>query len=314
MTLRELWTRARAVGDSLSERRTFGVAAEMSFWLFCALVPLVFSTITLAAMLAPGGDLASLFRIVPPEARQLVARELSVVLERHTTPSVTAVLLAFWLASSGVHAIFDGFEVQLGVTSKWRTKRLKALAGVAGLSIGALVVALVWREIVKHAGETIGLTIAAIVASAAVLYAIVAGLYWLGTPPGAARELPRAPGTLAVVALFGVASVGYRAYLVTFGNGSALLAGTAVVVVTLTALYLFSIALLLGLAINQRVAEWHAHRRTASKLHDRGAFAPPMAQFGVDRVGTADASTHGVNASQGDQHDERDRERSREDG
>ncbi len=272
MTLRELGQRARAFGDALSERRTFGVAAEMSFWLFCALLPLVFSTVALAVVLAPGGNLAAFFRVVPPETRELVARELGVVLDRNPTPSIPALLLAFWLASSGVHAIFDGFEAQLAATTKWRTKRLKAIAGVVALSTSGVGIAFVWRAIAKVAGaESPALTVVGWVASAAVLYALVAGLYWLGTPKGLRAELPRAPGTLAVVAIFGVASVGYRGYLRAFGDGSTYLAGTAVVVVTLTALYLFSLALLLGLAINQRIAAWRDERAATAELVARAA-------------------------------------------
>jgi uncharacterized BrkB/YihY/UPF0761 family membrane protein len=57
-----------------------------------------------------------------------------------------------------------------------------------------------------------------------------------------------------VVFLVGAVGFGYRSYLATVGDGSVYQAGLSVVVITLTALFLFSVALLLGLAVNLEIA------------------------------------------------------------
>jgi predicted PurR-regulated permease PerM len=87
-----------------------------------------------------------------------------------------------------------------------------------------------------------------------VLCGLTAGLYRLGVPRSARHHVVLLPGTLAVVFLIGILGFGYRTYLATLGDGSVYQAGLSVVVVTLTALFLFSLAMLLGLAINQQIA------------------------------------------------------------
>ncbi|CAN5717749.1 hypothetical protein BH09MYX1_BH09MYX1_00190 [soil metagenome] len=236
---------------AMDERRTFGVAAEMSFWLFCALLPLAFSIVAFVALASgPTVSFSSLFAAVPPETRALVARELQAIAEKNQTPSVVSILIAVWLGSSGIHAVFDGFEAQLGMSTKWLHKRVRALVGCGGLVAGALVVTLLWTFIGKHVSG-VPMTIVGYVASAGVLYLIVAGLYLLGIPRPLRATLPRAPGTVVVIGAVVLVGVGYRTYLYAFGDGSAYQAGLSVIVVTLTAMYLFSVSLLVGLAVNQ---------------------------------------------------------------
>ena len=240
---------------SLDERRTLGVAAEMSFWLFCSLLPLVYSAMTLVILVDRGsvGRLAALFSAVPDETKQLISRELGSVLERHAKPSAITIVLGIWLASSGIHAIFDGFDAQLGTSTPWLHKRLRSLGGCVALSVGTAIVGIV----VRYTGQIFHGTAAVIVGAfvvATILYLVVAGLYRLGVPSAAQTKLPRAPGTVVVVGVVAIVAFGYRMYLRLFGDGSAFQAGLSVIVTTLTGLYLFSVALLLGLYVNQRLA------------------------------------------------------------
>lgn len=245
----------KTVLTALDERRTFGVAAEMSFWLFCSLLPLAYSAMAIVVLVdrASVANLASLFSAVPDDTKQLISRELGSVLEKHATPSVVTILLGIWLASSGLHAIFDGFDAQLGTSTPWLQKRLRSLGGCVALSIGTAVVGFV----VRYTGQILHGTPAVLfgaVVVAGVLYLVVAGLYLLGIPSASQTKLPRAPGTVVVVGVVAVVAFGYKMYLRYFGDGSAFQAGLSVVVTTLTGLYLFSVALLLGLYVNQRLA------------------------------------------------------------
>lgn len=236
---------------AMNERRSLGVAAEMSFWLFCGLLPLAFSIVAFVAFASGSrATFASLFAAVPRETRELVAKELATAMGKDSTPSVLSIGFALWLGSSGVHAIFDGFEAQLGTTTTWRAKRWRALVGCLGLAGGATIVTVLWTVIGQRFDGGIGFTIVGYVASAVVLYLIVAGLYLLGIPHELRAHLPRAPGTIVVIVAVALVAVGYRLYLRVFGDGSAYQAGLSVIVVTLTALYLFSLALLVGLAVN----------------------------------------------------------------
>lgn len=260
--------RLKAFLAAIEERRTLGVAAEMSFWLFCSLLPLAYSALAFVVMFDRRSlaSLASLFSAVPDDTRQLVSRELGSVLEHHATPSILTILLGVWLGSSGIHAIFDGFDAQLGVATAWLQKRLRALAGCIGLSVGTAIVAFVLR----YLGDVFHGTTKAIVGIlivAAILYLVVAGLYLLGIPSARRMKLPRAPGTLVVVVVVGLVGVGYNTYLGVFGDGSAFQAGLSVIVTTLIGLYLFSLALLLGLFVNQRLTEKVEHLKETLHPH-----------------------------------------------
>jgi predicted PurR-regulated permease PerM len=119
-----------------------------------------------------------------------------------------------------------------------------------------------------------------------VLCGLTAGLYRLGVPTSARIHVGLLPGTLAVVFLIGVLGFGYRTYLATLGDGSVYQAGLSVVVVTLTALFLFSLAMLLGLAINQQIARRIKHETgpvglPRSDRSDPGAELQPL---GVEKT------------------------------
>lgn len=268
---RSLKDSVKAIITALDERRTLGVAAEMSFWLFCALLPLAYSAMTLLVFVNREAieSLASLFTAIPDETRRLVARELGSVLDKQGAPSIATALLGIWLGSSGLHAIFDGFDAQLRCTTPWLQKRLRALGGCVALSVGTAIVGFV----VRYLGSVLHGAVATLVGAAivfAVLYLVVAGLYLLGMPSAGLRPdktpLPRAPGTLVVVIVVGLVAFGYKIYLRVLGDGSAFQAGLSVIVTTLTGLYLFSTALLLGLYVNQRIAEAKADGATTNKV------------------------------------------------
>ena len=93
-----------------SQARTLGLAAEMSFWLFLALVPLAaVAGVVLARQARADMALASmLLSSVPVEARTLVADQVGLVAKAgNSTVAPLAVATFLWLASSGVHSVFD---------------------------------------------------------------------------------------------------------------------------------------------------------------------------------------------------------------
>ena len=193
----------RAAWASMDESRIFGVAAEMAFWLFLALVPL-------------------------------------------------AAVAYVWLASSGIHAVFDGFEAQTKVNRGWVHKRLWSLASCLALTAAALALGFGgWVSMTLHLG---GSLVLGVLVSALVLYLVVAWLYRVGLPDEVRRSIPLWPGTLVVVVTSILCALGYGAFLRVAGDGSVYLAGLAVTAVTMTLLYLLAFALLLGLVVNRTLA------------------------------------------------------------
>src|SRR5262249_46390065 len=126
------------------ESRTAGMAAEMAFWLFLSLIPLAAVAGLVAAKVAlNSADVAALLDSMPPETRHMVSRQLS-----HVAPwkggavGAPAAGVFFWLASGGVHSVFDLLEVKAGASRPWWKKRLIALGACVALSVGTAIIAL----------------------------------------------------------------------------------------------------------------------------------------------------------------------------
>lgn len=238
----------------MDESRTFGVAAEMAFWLFLALVPLAAITGVLVARFGLGFDLARpLLEGIPSGALDLVDHEVA---QASAATSITpfAALAYLWLASSGIHAVFDGFDAQTKVARTWVHKRLWSLVSCVALTATALALGLgglAWSRL--HLGDTLSFGVR-IVVSALVLYLAVAWLYRVGLPSTVRRSMPLWPGTMLVVVTVVVGVLGYGAYLSVAGDGSVYLAGLAVTAITMMLLYVFAFALLLGLVVNRALA------------------------------------------------------------
>jgi membrane protein len=260
--------------------RTLGLAAEMSFWLFLSLVPLAAVAGFVAARLVTSGDewlAPSMLAFMPPSAGALVADQVGRVSAWGHGFVPIAVGTFFWLASSGVHSVFDALEVQSGTSRHWWRKRLLAMATCIGLSAAVTLVALLgagldWMQGLVH-GSTPTQVVAdghrevvlslRWVAAAVVSVGTVSGLYWLGIRD-ARRPMAIVPGAVLAVALIGVLGGGYRFYIARIGGGDAYEAGLTVVGVTLMTLWLFSVALLLGVQLNRTLSDRNPTRARRS--------------------------------------------------
>jgi uncharacterized BrkB/YihY/UPF0761 family membrane protein len=80
---------------------------------------------------------------------------------------------------------------------------------------------------------------------------MVAGLYRVGIPREARDRVPILPGAVAAVLLIACLGTGYGEYLSRAGITNAYQGGLTVIGVTLTTLWLFSVALLLGVELNK---------------------------------------------------------------
>ncbi len=267
-------TRARASALAWWARfdrtNTLGLAAQVAFWLFLSLLPLAaVAGYILARLTTEHVALqAAVLDAFPIQARELVASELTaVVTGRRGTVGPLAAAAFVWLASGGVHAVFDALECQVGVERPWWKKKLLAIAACLAISVGAALIGLLvagatWVfHLVGHQGPP-GLDVnhgpawraLRFVAILAVGVAVTAAVYALGTPPAARRGAPILPGAAFAVAFNATCAWGYGVYLATFGIGSGYEAGLAAIGVTLTSLYLLALGLLAGASLNQHLA------------------------------------------------------------
>jgi membrane protein len=268
--------------------RSLGLAAEMGFWLFLSLLPLAAVTGMVAAKLTlrNWATMAPLVSSLPGATQELLTSELGhLAAWNGGQVGIWAGVMFLWLASSGVHSIFDGIELQGDVPEAqrrpWWRKRLYALGACVALSVGIALLALLgsgvgwlWKitggetllEAAQTASSVIG-TIVRLVVGAGVSFGLVAGLYWLGMPPSMRRTTPIVPGALVAVALQAAIGYGYGLYIKGTGDGSAYQAGLAVIGVTLMALFLFCTVLLVGIEVNQMLGERRQQLAADSERH-----------------------------------------------
>src|SRR5689334_11169611 len=107
-----LW---EALLTRLKASRFLGLAAEMAFWLFMSLLPVaaVAGLITARFVSSSWSTTALLLGSLPATARTLISDEFArVSVWNGGRVGVGAAITFIWLASSGVHAIFDGIELE----------------------------------------------------------------------------------------------------------------------------------------------------------------------------------------------------------
>jgi membrane protein len=265
------WT--RCLLKRLDAGRSLGVAAEMAFWLLLSLLPLAAVAGLVTAKLALGNwsTASGLLASLPETTREMVGGELGrVAAWNGGKVGLGACLMFVWLASSGAHAIFDGIELESGATPRpWWKKRLLAAGTCVGLSLGSAMLALLGAGLGGLAQLVSGSTLSRVLElsssvpgqivrlciGAAVAFGLVSGLYWIALPPGARRSMPVARGALLAIGLQIALGFGYGFYIKKAGDGGAYQAGLASIGVTAIALYLFCLALLVGIKVNQMVGE-----------------------------------------------------------
>lgn len=270
---------AKTLMSNVDRSRTLGLAAEMTTWLLLALLPLAAVLgMVVAKFAVRHGDLAgSLLASLPPATRDFIGGELTKVSAWNggaVAPLAAATFV--WLASSGVHAVYDGLEVTTESCARpWWKKRLLAIVTCVGLSVGVALLGFVGAGIdwmIRLAGGAIPsaalhsafVAVVRIVVGALLAFGLVCFLYGVGLPRRVRRRMPLAPGALVAVLLMALFGWGYGFYVSKMGTGSAYSAGLAVVGVTVITLYLFSTALLLGAEINRvlgarRVLRFQVH-------------------------------------------------------
>ena len=272
----------KLVWCGMSEARTLGLAAEMSFWLFSSLLPLAaVAGLVLARLAVSRGDLAvTMLGSTPPAARELVASQLGKVAKWNGgAVGPLAAIVFVWLASSGIHAIFDALEVQGGLARPWWKKRAIALATCVVLSVGVALLALLRTGLgwlFRLAGASLPhalafwqgswfLAVVRVVFGVLIGFGLVAGLYAAGIPRVRQRYVVIVPGALLAVALQAASGLVYGLYVSVLGTGNAYQAGLGIIGVTMMSLYLFSLALLAGAELNRAIAD-HRHAKKSGEV------------------------------------------------
>jgi|SRR5581483_11145960 len=286
---------ARRVWDGINEHEIFDRSAELAYYFFLALFPMLLFVMSVVGLISgPGSPLErslanGLARVAPPDAAQLVQRIITQTFHSSSgAKAVLGIIGALWSASAGASALMSSLNAVYATKETrpwWITKPLSVFITIVGavLITGALALLLVGPTIASHlaAGGVVGEGIKwiwyivqwpVVLFLVAVAFAVV---YYFAPNVEHPKWHWITPGSVAGLVIWLAVSFGLRVYLHFFNSYSATYGAVAAVIILLLWFYLTGASLLLGGQINS-VLEHAKSRRGEGKL-EKPAQAPKAA-------------------------------------
>ncbi|MBV9481792.1 MAG: YihY/virulence factor BrkB family protein [Acidobacteria bacterium] len=261
---------ASEVGNKVNADDVFGRAAQLAYYFFLALFPLLLFVLSTLALVAGAGSqwqqdlLSSVSRFVPADAAKLIASTIEQTFHAaRGWKAALGIAGALWSASSGVSALMDTLNsvFETKETRPWWKRTVFALwmtgAGSA-LVLAAIGLLLVGQDAVQHfaSSRALGpivqgtfiilewpLLIFLMLVAFATVYYFAPNVehpawHWV------------TPGSVAGVALWLAVSFGLRVYLAYFNTYSRTYGALTAVIIVLLWFYLTGAAILIGGVIN----------------------------------------------------------------
>ncbi|HEY0785151.1 MAG TPA: YihY/virulence factor BrkB family protein [Acidobacteriaceae bacterium] len=263
-----LWPFAKRVGIAAMKEDITGRAAQLAYYFFFALFPMLIAASALVGLAARSASdlnsklLAYLGKVIPPSAYQVIADTLHQTTHASNGGKVLfGALTALWSASVGTTAIQDALNAVHQVEEKrpfWKARLNAVLLTLAiGVIFTAALVTLFFGDKLvenRHGGfGTVELVAVRLLTwpVAFALVAIVFALVYSKAPSikGQPWEWVT-PGAALGIILWLVASQALRLYLHYFDTYSVTYGSLGAVIVLLTWFYISGLALLLGAVIN----------------------------------------------------------------
>jgi len=283
LSLPELLRRTWA---SINDDDVFGYSAELAYYFFLALFPLLFMVLSLVGLAAHGNPavrnqlMSYLGQLVPSASSQLIGTTVE-----QTTKSSTGLKLilglvgALWSASAGMSGIESALNRVYDVKDRpWYKSKPLDLAltiAVAALTGGALLLVLFGThlaDIVSRAagfGGIVNLAWKIVQYPAAIFFMIFtyALIYYLAPNVKDQKWHWITPGSVLGVFLWIVASAAFRVYLHFFNSYAQTYGALGAVAILMLWFYITGMAILVGAEINAEIENAAAeHGRADAKL------------------------------------------------
>ena len=271
----------KQVGKSISEDDLSGQSAELAYYFFLALFPLLIFLISVLGYFAAAGAqirtdlMANLARAVPSSASELVQKTLNEVIKaRGSGKVIIGALAALWSASSGMSAIIETLNRAYHVkeTRSYVRRKLTSI----GLTVASAALVIVAIVLVIYGGKLADVVAAHVGIGAALVYLwkvvqwpVLLGamllafalVYYYGPNLEEPHWTWISPGAAAGLVIWLAASFAVRVYLHFFNSYNSTYGSLAGVAILMLWLYVSGFALLLGGEVNSAIA--HAEIETA---------------------------------------------------
>lgn len=267
------WRRtALKIWDRLTEHDVFGRSAQLAYYWFFSIFPLLIFLTTLLAFLPMRRNLdqwiGAFSAVLPPEAYALLNSTFQQIASQQRGGLLSfSVLLMLWSSSSGMEAIITALNraYDTAPARAWWKVRLLSI----GLTLG-LAVFIISALALIFFGESIGAQIAryfgfsstfetiwAVAQLPIIIVLTLLGvelIYYFAPNIGRGRNGKRwewfTPGAVFAVGLWLLISFGFRFYVSRFGHFDATYGALGGVMVLMLWLYLTGLAILVGGEIN----------------------------------------------------------------
>jgi membrane protein len=273
----------KQVGKSVSEDDLSGQSAELAYYFFLALFPLLIFLISVLGYFAAAGTqirtdlMANLARAVPSSASQLVDKTLNEVIKaRGSGKVIIGALAALWSASSGMSAVIETLNRAYHVkeTRSYVRQKLTSIAltiASSALVIFAIVLVTYGGKLADVVAAHVGIGVALVYLWKIVQWPVLLGamllafalVYYFGPNLEEPHWTWISPGAAAGLIIWLAASFAVRVYLHFFNSYSNTYGSLAGVAILMLWLYVSGFALLLGGEVNSAIA--HAEIETAKQ-------------------------------------------------
>lgn len=266
---------AKRVGKSIPEDNLSGESAELAYYFFLAIFPLLLFAISLLGFFAAAGPqlranlMSGLAQALPPSASALVDKTVNeIVKSRGSGKIIFGLLGALWSASAGMSAIMETLNVAYHVKEKRSYLRTKAIA--IALTIASALLVLFAFVLLLYGGKLANLVSAQIGAGSlladawkiaqwpvllAAMFLSYSLVFYFGPNLEKRRWTWISPGATAGLVLWLAVSFGLRVYLHYFNSYNKTYGSLGAVAILMLWLYLSGFALLLGGEINSAIAQ-----------------------------------------------------------
>ena len=265
------WTEVfKRTWQEANEDDVLGRSAQLAYYFFLALFPLLICVIAVLGVFAGKGAhvqdavLDFLASVLPGSATTLVQKTLTEVDQGHATSKLSiGLVFSLWSASAGMSAIMDtlnaAYEVHEGRSF------IKRNAVALGLTLAVAILLIAAVAIVLAGGPTaeafsggivkVAIKIAQWPVAVALVLLGFALVYFLAPDVKEQKWHWITPGAIAGVALWLAVSFGLKAYLHFFDRYSATYGSLGAVIILLLWFYVSGASLLFGAEINSVIED-----------------------------------------------------------
>jgi membrane protein len=270
------WELLKRTARETVQDDALGVSAQLAYYFFLALFPALLGLVALASLFPLEHFTDDLTRMmapfVPTQIVELIRRHLLQIAAGEDAELFSlGIAGALWSSSAATAAVISAMNraYDLEDTRPWWKKRLTAILLTVGLAVFILVsftLVVAGPEIADALAARLGLGWAFAVAWKILqwpliflLVATAMGLVYYFAPDAEQDWVWITPGAVLATSLWLIASLGFRFYVVNFGNYEAAYGTIGGIIVLLLWFYLSGLVMVIGAEMNseiERASPW----------------------------------------------------------